>query len=292
MLKTTPFVEGLHFGEGPRWHEGSLWLSDFYQYAVLKVGMNGRVEKMVEVPNRPSGLGWLPDGRLLVVSMTDRKVMRLDADGLKVHADLSSIATFHCNDMIVDAQGRAYVGNFGFDLDNFLAEHGVAAALADPGPPRAVLARVDPNGNVHVAAEELKFPNGCVLTPEGHTMIVAETLGLRLTAFDVGHDGTLSNRRIWAMTGSVPPDGICLDAEGAVWVSNPLGNEMIRVAHGGEVLDRVETSQQSFACMLGGPDRRTLFALTAPSSDAHEAARVKGGRIERVDVKVPGAGLP
>ena len=292
MQETTTFVEGLYFGEGPRWHDGALWLSDFFQYAVLRVRLDGHVEKIVDVPNRPSGLGWLPDGRLLVVSMTDRKVMRLDSDGLKVHADLSSIATWHCNDMIVDDRGRAYVGNFGFDLDTFLAENGVEAALADPGPPRAVIARVDPDGSVHVAAEELKFPNGCVLTPDGRTMIVAETLGLRLTAFDVAPDGTLSNRRVWAPTGAVAPDGICLDAEGAIWVSNPLGTEIIRVAHGGEVLDRVATSQPSFACMLGGTDRTTLFVVTAPTSVAHEAAGASRGRIERIDVPVPGAGRP
>ncbi len=292
MAETTTFVEGLYFGEGPRWHDGELWLSDFFQYAVLRVSMGGRVTKVVDVPNRPSGLGWLPDGRLLVVSMTDRKLMRLDPDGLAVHADLSNVATFHCNDMIVDDRGRAYVGNFGFDLDTFLAEHGVEAALADPGPPRAVLTRVDPDGSVHVAAEDLKFPNGSVITPDGRTLIVAETLGLRLTAFDSAPDGPLSNRRVWAPTGSVAPDGICLDADGAIWVSNPLGTEIIRVAHGGEVLDRVTTSQQSFACMLGGPDRKTLFVLTAPSSEAHEAAGAARGRIERVDVKVPGAGRP
>jgi len=292
MKQTTPFIEGLYFGEGPRWHDGRLWISDFYAHAVKAVSLDGKVETIVEVPGQPSGLGWLPDGRLLVVSMIDRRVLRLDPDGLHEHADLTDIATFHCNDMVVDDQGRAYVGNFGFDLDAYLATEGVDAALGEPGAPRAVLARVDPNGAVHVVAEDMRFPNGSVITPDGRTLIVAETLGLRLTAFDIDAHGMLSNRRVWAPTDGVPPDGICLDAEGAIWVSHPLGTEMIRVAHGGEVLDRITTSQPSFACALGGPDRRTLFVATAPSSAAHEAAHAPLGRVEQLKVEVPGAGLP
>ena len=174
-------VDGLHFGEGPRWHDGRLYLSDFYDHAVKAVTMDGEVTTVVEVPTQPSGLGWLPDGRMLVVSMVDRKVLRLEPDGLVEHADLSGIATFHCNDMVVDAHGRAYVGNFGFDLDGFVAEHGLRAALGEPGPPRATLARVDPDGTRARGGVGLRFPNGAVITPDGSTMIVAETMGRRLT---------------------------------------------------------------------------------------------------------------
>lgn len=290
MRHTIPFIDGLYFGEGPRWHDGALWLSDFFQHAVLRVSLDGRIEKVIEVRAQPSGLGWLPDGRLLVVSMTDRRVLRLDPDGLHLHADLSGVAAFHCNDMVVDAGGRAFVGNFGFDLEGFMADHGIEAALA-PGTPTAAIARVDPDGAVHVAATDMRFPNGSVITPDGRTLIVAETLGLRLTAFDLSPAGLLANRRVWAPTGGVPPDGICLDAGRAIWVSNPLGTEIIRVAEGGEVLDRVTTSQPSFACMLGGTNRRRLFVLTAPTS-GREAARAAKGRVETIEVDVPGAGWP
>jgi sugar lactone lactonase YvrE len=292
MRHATTLLEGLHFGEGPRWHDGKLWFSDFYDHAVMSVKPGGKAEKVVEVPGQPSGLGWLPDGRLLIVSMTDRKLMRLEGKSLVQHADLSGVATFHCNDMVVDSVGRAYVGNFGFDLEAYMAAHGIEAALGEPGPPTATLARVDPDGSVHVAATGMRFPNGSVVTPDGRTLIVAETLGLRLTAFDVAPDGTLSGRRIWASTGSVAPDGICLDAAGAIWVSNPLGTECVRVAEGGEVLDRVTTSQPSFAVALGGPDRKTLFLMTAPGSAADVVGTARAGKVEAVEVDVAGAGLP
>ncbi len=293
-METTIVGEGLHFGEGPRWHDGQLWFSDFYDHAVKTFTPGGPIEIAfrLEGEHRPSGLGWLPDGRLLVVSMLDRRILRREADGkLNVHADLSAIATFHCNDMVVDGKGRAYVGNFGFDLDPYLEEHGVEAALGEPGPPKATLARVDPDGSAHAAAPDLKFPNGSVVTPDGSTLIVAETLGLRLTAFRVGDDGSLHDRRVWAPL-TIAPDGICLDADGAIWVANPLAPEVIRVAEGGEVLDRVTTTQQCFACMLGGSDRRTLYCITAATSNAHEASAARTGRLEAVDVKVAGAGLP
>lgn len=292
MPEAAVFLEGLHFGEGPRWHDGRLWFSDFYDHAVLAVGLDRKVERIATVPTQPSGLGWLPDGRLLLVSMTDRKLLRLESHGLVEHADLSGIATYHCNDMVVDARGHAFVGNFGFDLEQFMAANGVEAALGEPGPPQATLARVDPDGSVHVAATGMKFPNGSVVTPDGRTLIVAETLGRRLTAFDLAADGALSNRRIWANTGSVPPDGICLDAAGAIWVANPLAPECVRFAEGGAVLDRVTTTQPCFACMLGGPDRKTLFMLTAGSSAAALAAASRTGKIETTQVAVAGAGLP
>ena len=292
MRQATVLLDGLYFGEGLRWRDGRLWVSDVLDHAVLAVDLDGRRETVVEVPNRPSGLGWLPDGRLLVVSMTDRKLLRLDPGGLVEHADLGGVATYHCNDMVVDAQGGAYVGNLGFDLDAYLAAHGLEAAFGEPGPPRAALARVDPDGAVRVAATGLQFPNGAVLTPDGRTLILAESLGRRLTAFDVAADGALSNRRVWAPTGAVLPDGLCLDAAGAVWVANPVAPECLRLAEGGAVLDRVATSQPCFACALGGPDRTTLCMTTAPFATFEILAAARHGKIELARVDVAGAGLP
>jgi sugar lactone lactonase YvrE len=283
-------ASGLHFGEAPRWHDGILWFSDFFDHAVKTVDLDGHVEVKVSVPDRPSGLGWMPDGRMLIVSMTARSVLRLDTQQLVLHADLSHIATFHCNDMVVDAAGRAYVGNFGFDLDTAEVDGTLDDVLA--GHAGATLARVDPDGSVHAAATGLIFPNGTVITPDGRTMIVAESFGRRLTGFDIAEDGTLSNRRVWADLDRRIPDGICLDADGAVWVANPAATECFRVAEGGEILDRVETDQRCFACMLGGEDRRTLFMLTSQYSLAHEAAARRTGNILITEVATPGAGLP
>ena len=273
-------AEGFAFLEGPRWHEGKLWVSDMHDDRVLTVDLAGRRETVVEVPGRPSGLGWLPDGRLLVVSMTDRRLLRLDATGLSVVADLSGVATFHCNDMVVDALGRAYIGNFGYDFE--------------AGEPQrsAALALVLPDGSVQVAADDLAFPNGAVITPDGRTLIVAESFGACLTAFDVAPDGSLSRRRIWAALQGAVPDGICLDAEGAVWLASPLSKEVLRVREGGAVVERIPTATQAIACMLGGPHRCTLFVLTAQSFHRNECREQRNARIEVVDVEVPGAGLP
>ena len=283
-------AEGLYFGEGPRWHAGRLWFSDFHAHAVKSMDAAGHVRTELEIDDQPSGLGWLPDGRLLVVSMRHRRVLRVDPDGVKVHADLATVASFLANDMVVDAQGRAYVGNFGFDLDAELRARGVEGVLAQH--PTATLARVDTDGSVHAAAPDMHFPNGSVLTPDGRTLIVAETLALRLTAFDVGPDGSLSNRRVWAPVGMRAPDGICLDADGHVWIANAIAPECVLVAQGGEVLARVETEQNCFACMLGGEDRRTLYAMTAPTSVAEIVSAAPQGRIVSARVATPGAGRP
>jgi len=290
MTKARILASGLYFGEGPRWHAGRLWFSDFYDHAVKSVDESGGLRTELEIDDQPSGLGWLPDGRLLVVAMHRRQVLRIDPDGVSVHADLSAIATFHTNDMVVDRQGRAYVGNFGFELDQALKARGVESVIADH--PTARLARVDPDGRVHVAADDLHFPNGCVIPPDGGTLIVAETLAMRLTAFDIGPDGSLSNRRVWAMLGMRAPDGICLDADGHVWVANAIAPECVLVAPGGEVIATVETAQPCFACMLGGPQRRTLFMMTAPSSMAEIVSASRQGQIEYLDVAVAGAGWP
>ncbi len=278
--QTKILLTDLTFPEGPRWHEGRLWFSDFYAHEVVAVDMAGQRETIVKVPGQPSGLGWTPDGRLLVVSMTDRRLLRLDPGGLVEVADLSALANYHCNDMVVDEQGGAYVGNFGFN-----SHDGSEFKAAD-------LIRVDPDGAVSVAAEGLAFPNGSVITPDGGTLIVGETRGNILSAWDRAADGTLSNRRVWADLNGGFPDGICLDADGAVWVADPRNKETIRVLEGGEVTDRVSTGEMgSFACMLGGPERRTLFICTCLQSGPDTAA-LRSGRIETVEVKVPGAGWP
>jgi sugar lactone lactonase YvrE len=283
-------ASGLHFGEAPRWHDGELWFSDFFDYAVKTVDLAGHVRVRVSTTDRPSGLGWMPDGRLLIVSMTARRLLRVDDHRLVQHADLSPLATFHCNDMVVDSVGRAYVGNFGFDLDTAEIDGTLSEVVAAHSG--ATLIRVDPDGSVHAAAEGLMFPNGTVITPDGRTMIVAESFGRRLTAFDIADDGSLSNRRVWADLGRRTPDGICLDAEGAIWVANPVTPECFRVAEGGEILDVIETDNRCFACMLGGPERRTLFMLTSQFSLAVEAAVRRTGNVLIADVETPGAGLP
>lgn len=278
--QTTALLEGLTFPEGPRWHDGRLWFSDFYAHEVVAVDLDGRRETMAEVPGQPSGLGWTPDGRLLVVSMTDRRLLRQDPGGLVEVADLSGLAGYHCNDMVVDGDGGAYVGNFGYnshDGDDF--------KLAD-------LIRVEPDGTASVAAAGLAFPNGSVITPDGGTLIVGETRGHILSAWDRAADGGLSNRRVWADLDGGFPDGICLDAEGAVWVSDPRNKETIRVLEGGEVTERISTGDYgSFACMLGGGDQRTLFICTCLQSGPG-TAELRSGRIETVQVEVPGAGWP
>lgn len=273
-------LDGLFFPEGPRWHNDALCFSDMHGHWVMTVDLNGRAHRVVEVPAAPSGLGWLPDGRLLVVSMEDRRLLRLDPEGLVDVADLSPFATFHCNDMVVDAHGRAYVGNFGFDLH----------AGADPVPAAIVL--VEPDGAARIAAADLMFPNGTVITPDGRTLIVGESFGPRLTAFDIAPDGALHNRRLWAPMHGAVPDGICLDAEGAIWVASPISAEVLRIVEGGAVTHRVPVATQAFACMLGGPARRHLFICTATSGDPKVCRERRDGRIEVLEVEVPGAGLP
>jgi len=292
MLKTPEILaENIYFGEAPRWHDGRLWFSDFHAHAVKSVSMAGDLRVECEIQDRPSGLGWLPDGSLLIVSMQRRQVLRRALDGaLSLYADLSSVAAFHCNDMVVDAHGHAFVGNFGFDLDAAIRARGVPDVIADH--PTAALARIDPDGSAHVAADGLHFPNGMVITPDGATLIIGETLGGALTAFDLAPDGNLSNRRVWASIWPRVPDGIALNADGAIWIANPVAPECALIAEAGVVLEVIDTGMPCFACMLGGADGRTLFMLTAPSSDAKICAQAALGQLLAVTVDTPRAGLP
>ena len=280
MMQTTTLIDGLCFGEGPRWHEGRLWFSDMHAHKVHAVDAAGHCETVAEFDGQPSGLGWLPDGRLLVVSMLDRKLLSFSDGEGKEYADLSGLASFSCNDMVVDKSGRAYVGNFGFDLVN-------------KAPPRmAEIILVQPDGEVQIVADELSFPNGTVITPDGGTLIVGESMAGRLTAFTINDDGLLNDRREFArLTGAVP-DGICLDEAGGIWVASPISHEVLRVVEGGQVTDRVTVENQAYACMLGGDTRQRLFILTAESSDPEECRNSKSGKVEFVDVAIPGTGLP
>ena len=267
--------------EGPRWHDGRLYFSDMGAKHVLSLGLGGDVEEVCVVDGRPSGIGWLPDGRMLVVSVADRRVLRREPDGtLSEHADISALASAPCNDMVVDQRGNAYVGNPGYDMRN------------PPSPlPPAELVLVRPDGTAEIVDRAVMFPNGPAVTPDGSTLIVAETMGQRLTAFDIGEDGRLSHRRSYADVAGRAPDGIALDAEGAVWFADAQGDACVRVREGGEVTDVIEIGRGCFACALGGPHRTTLFLLTGDGFTG-EAIRRRTGAIETVEVAVPGAGLP
>jgi sugar lactone lactonase YvrE len=289
---STPLADKRYFCEGPRWHGGRFWFSDFYAHEVCSVGLGGDVRVELSLGNeQPSGLGWLPGGDLLVVGMTKRQVLHRSADkSVAVYAELAGIATFHANDMLVTPEGDAYVGNFGFDLDAFLMAHGVEGLLGalatDPSPFLGKLAHVKPDGTTSVAAEPVLFPNGMVLLDGGRTLVVAQTLAFELTAFDRAPDGALSNRRAWAplKEAMVAPDGICVDAQGGIWVANALAPVVIRVEEGGQVTDTVTTSQNAYACALGGPEGRHLLICTAPTSVHSLAAAEANGRLEMVEV--------
>lgn len=295
MREFKALIGGLSFTECPRWHDGRLYLSDFYTHRVLAIGLDGTAETIARIPHQPSGLGFLRDGRMLVVSMRDRKILRREVDGSLVeHADLSKLAPWHINDMLVDEGGRAWVGNFGFDL------MGGAPACS------TVLIVVEPNGKAAIVAGGLGFPNGMVLTPDGRTLIVAESTMNRLSAFAVT-SGSLGQRRTWAAFGDPPtsrdtaeifkqvdvaPDGICLDAEGAVWVADASHGRFIRVAEGGLVLEECKISDGAYACMLGGNDGRTLFACVAPTFHEAEASSHHRASVLMTRVEVARAGLP
>ena len=281
MADTQILVDGLCFGEGPRWHNGRLYFSDMHANTVYTVDSTGKLETVVRLDNdQPSGLGWLPDGRLLIVSMTERKLLVFDGSTLSELADLSSLASYHCNDMVTNALGRSYVGNFGFNLHD-----GETFKKAE-------MILVEPDGNSRIVAEELAFPNGTVITPDGKTLIVGESMAARLTAFDIEPDGSLTHQRLWAKLDGAVPDGICLDVAGGIWVASPSSNETLRVEEGGKVTDRVAVSNGAFACMLGGENGTTLHILTSRTSDPEACARQKSAAVEIIEVTHAGAGWP
>jgi len=289
-------VEGGAYFEAPRWHEGRWWVSDFYRHGVFAITPDGAEEQVLEVAGQPSGLGWLPDGSLLVVSMREHALLRRAPDGsVTVHADLTEHCGGHLNDLAVDELGRAYVGNFGFDLMNF----------ADPAG--TSLVRVDPDGSVHVEAGDLWFPNGTVI--DGDTLIVAETFAGRLTAFMIAADGTLTDRRVWGQIAPTvepstveemlphlgfAPDGCTLDAAGHIWAADGLGGPTCRIAPGGEIVEQIELPEGlgAFACMLGGDDGRTLLLCAAPDFNEANRKNAREAVLLTTTVDVPHGGRP
>lgn len=283
--KTKVLIDDLGFPEGPRWRDGKLWFSDFRLRRVCTVDLSGHLEIVLTLDDQPSGLGWHPDGDLLVVSMIQKKLLKFDGESISTFADLSQLASHWCNDMVVDANGNAYIGNFG-------------APLQTPAAKLAEIILVRPNGKAEIVARDMVFPNGPVITPDGKTLIVGETYAARLSVFDIENDGTLSNRRVWAqfddlgvvsdravLRTRVLPDGICMDAEGAIWIASPNErSEVIRAREGGEIVDRITVDTIPYACMLGGDDGKTLFVLT---SDLSKKGNV--GKIETLTVAVPSA---
>ena len=269
---------GFAYTECPRWHDGRLWFSDQYLGWVYAMTADGEVEPVIEVPGRPAGLGWLPDGRLLVVSMDRHELLLLDGDQLQPVADLSPFHPGPSNDMVVDGQGRAYIGNIGFDYYAGEAPRLTALVLADPS-----------TGQCSIAAEQLSVPNGVVITPDGRQLILAESFGHCLTVFSIGADGSLAERRVFADLGSLVPDGICLDAEGAIWAAT-VADGVVRVREGGDILYRVRVARrQVYACALGGADGRDLYICSAGSDQPSVAIERRDATIERITVDVPAA---
>ena len=268
-----PLAAGFCFGEGPRWFEGLLWLSDMLGEAVHTITLDGSVTTLELPGHAPAGLGFRPDGTLLIVSTEDRVVLGYDGDVVTQIADLSAIAPANLGDMVVDGHGRAYIGS--------QAREG------------GIIARLDLDDSVTVVADGLDFPNGMVITPDGGTLIVAESIGRRLTAYDVDADGGLSGRRVFADGLDGPPDGIALDEAGGVWTSMTLAHQFERVVAGGEVTDRVDIGDRAaIACMLGGPDRRTLFLVSASDAYPQRLVGTRHSCVDTVRVEIPGAGFP
>ena len=281
VKKLETLADGFNFLEGPRWYQQNLWVSDMWSHAVYKVSEEGITEKAASIPERPSGLNFLPDGRLVVVSMADRRLMEVSSDGqCSEYADLSGFSISDINDSVVDIEGNIFVGNFGYDM------------LGGEDPKDGSIFRVDATGEVTIAAESMKFPNGTVVTADGRTLICSETFGSVLTAFDL-QGGLLTNRRVWADLGEHLPDGICLDQEGCIWVSSFAAETFLRVKEGGEIVDAIASpGKKAIACNLGGQNGRKLFALTFEGEIEDVANSEGGARIEVCEVEVPGAGSP
>jgi sugar lactone lactonase YvrE len=274
-------MTGLALGESPRWHDDRLWFSDMGAHEVVSVDLEGKSELVARVPAMPMGIGWLPDGRMLIVSSRDGLLLRRESDGsLLTHADLTSLADHAWSDMVVDGRGNAYIGNIGFDFESGEVATGILAVVTADGSARRV-------------ADGISFANGMAVTPDNSTLILAESYANRLTAFDIAADGSLSNRRVWADLDGGVPDGICLDAENAVWYGDVPNKRCVRVREGGEVLHTIELDRGCFACTLGGVDRRTLFLMAAEWSGPESlTGGARTGQVLTVEAHAPGVGWP
>jgi sugar lactone lactonase YvrE len=274
---------GLEIGESPRWHEGRLWFSNWGAQEVIAVDLDGKSEVMIRVPTTiPFSIDWLPDGRLLIVSGPEGVLLRREPDGsLVTHADLTSLSDLGWNEIVVDGRGSAYVNGGGFDLMS-----------GEPFAP-GIVAVLTPDGSTRQVADGIAFPNGMAVTPDNSTLIVAESYAKRLSAFDIAADGGLSNRRVWADLDEGVPDGICIDAENAVWYADVPNERCVRVREGGEVLQTVQLDRGCFACMLGGADKRTLFMMAAKwAGPANMFDEPGTGQVLTVKAPAPGAGWP
>jgi sugar lactone lactonase YvrE len=274
-------LDGIAFGESPRWHDDRLWFSDWGSQEVVAVDLLGESEVIVGVPSSPFSIDWLPDGRLLIVSGPEGALLRREPDGtLVTHAALSGLSDHPWNEMVVDGRANAYINNIGFAFP---------AGEFAPG----TVALLTPDGSVRQVADGVAFPNGMAVSPDNSTLIVAESYGNKLTAFEIAEDGDLSNRRVWADLGDGVPDGICLDAEGAVWYADVPNKRCARVAEGGEVLQSIELDLGCFACMLGGEEGRTLFIVAQEwGGTVGTSEEERTGRVLISPAPAPGAGWP
>jgi sugar lactone lactonase YvrE len=281
MPEPRTLLGGIAFGESPRWHDDRLWFSDWGTQEVVAVDLEGEKEVIVGVPSSPFSIDWLPDGRLLIVSGPEGVLLRMEPDGSLVpHADLSGLSDHPWNEIVVDGRGGAYVNNIGFEFPEGEFAPGTVALLT-------------PEGTVRQVVDGVAFPNGMAVTPDNSTLILAESYGNKLTAFDIAQDGGLSNRRVWADLGEGVPDGICLDAEGAVWYGDVPNRRCVRVREGGEVLWTIELDLGCFACMLGGEDGMTLFMVAQGWGGTEDTAEGEPtGRVLTVPAPAPGAGWP
>jgi sugar lactone lactonase YvrE len=270
----------LALGESPRWHADRLWVSDWGAQEIIALDLNGKSEVMVRVPTVPFCFDWLPDGRLLIVSGGEALLLRREPDGsLATHADLAGVSDHPWNEIVVDGRGNAYLNNIGFDFP---------AGEFAPG----IIALVSHDGSVRQVADDVAFPNGMVVTRDNSTLILAESYAQRLTAFDIAADGSLSNRRVWADLDGFP-DGLCLDAENAIWYADVPNKRCVRVREGGQVLQSIDLDRGCFACMLGGPDKRTLFLVAAEWSDSMDSVdQARTGQVLAAGAPAPGAGWP
>ncbi len=285
-LEPRVLLEGLAMPESPRWHDGRLWFSNWGTEEIVAVDLDGTSEVVAVGPEGAGwATGWLPDGRMLV---TGSELVRIEPDGSRVrHADLSRLSPYGWSEMTVDGRGNVYVNSLNFDFADF-------EAVLSSGQAPGKIALVTPDGTVREVAGDIAFPNGMVVSPDNRTLVVAESFAARLTAFDVAGDGTLSNRRVWA--DGVGPDGICLDADGCIWASSStMTNDCARIREGGEVLEAIQLDRPCFAAMLGGPDRRTLFMLTAEwhgTEAMPDVIAARTGQILVAAAPAPGVGWP